>query len=143
MEAKWVCSPEGCPDAYQIRQTVFVEEQGFVDEFDQIDEVCLHLVLYEDGEPAACARIFFDDVEECWHAGRIAVLKAQRGRQLGAALISEIAQKVRELGGDRIILGAQCRACAFYQKQGYHSYGETYLDEGCPHIMMEYWLDKK
>ena len=34
------------PDARAIRQSVFVEEQGFEYEFDDIDETALHLVLY-------------------------------------------------------------------------------------------------
>ena len=33
------------PDARLIRQSVFVEEQGFEYEFDDIDETALHLVF--------------------------------------------------------------------------------------------------
>ena len=36
------------PDARAIRQSVFVEEQGFEYEFDDIDEIALHLVLYDE-----------------------------------------------------------------------------------------------
>ena len=36
------------PDARVIRQSVFVEEQGFEYEFDDIDETALHLVLYDE-----------------------------------------------------------------------------------------------
>ena len=31
-----------------IRQTVFVEEQGFVNEIDEIDEIATHIVLYDE-----------------------------------------------------------------------------------------------
>ena len=36
------------PDARAIRQSVFVEEKGFEYEFDDIDEIALHLVLYDE-----------------------------------------------------------------------------------------------
>ncbi|WP_329887796.1 hypothetical protein [Pseudoramibacter faecis] len=32
------------PDARTIRQTVFVDEQGFYDEFDALDKTATHLV---------------------------------------------------------------------------------------------------
>lgn len=43
-------------DAFEIRRRVFMEEQGYTDEFDDIDDTCIHIVLYKDGEPAGCAR---------------------------------------------------------------------------------------
>ena len=41
-------------DARIIRQEVFVEEQGFHHEFDEIDSRAWHLVLYENGQAAGC-----------------------------------------------------------------------------------------
>lgn len=46
------------PDAMLVRQEVFVEEQGFHDEFDDIDEIADHYLLYVDGEIAGCCRVF-------------------------------------------------------------------------------------
>ena len=45
-------------DAKMIRQKVFVEEQGFENEFDDIDQRSLHLVVYQDNEPIGCARMY-------------------------------------------------------------------------------------
>ena len=50
-----------CEDAARIRKEVFVEEQGFQKEFDEIDPIALHVVLYRDGEPAATGRLFRRD----------------------------------------------------------------------------------
>ena len=36
------------PEAAAIRQAVFVEEQGFQEEFDAIDRHALHLLLFAD-----------------------------------------------------------------------------------------------
>lgn len=70
------------PDARVIRQSVFVEEQGFEYEFDDIDETALHLVLYDENDnPCATGRLFFDG---CMKIGRIAVMKEYRGQSLGS-----------------------------------------------------------
>lgn len=42
------------PEAAAIRQAVFVEEQGFQEEFDAIDRHALHLLLFADGRWARC-----------------------------------------------------------------------------------------
>lgn len=41
-----------------VRQTVFVEEQGFVNELDETDNIAMHIVLYDEKKPAATCRIF-------------------------------------------------------------------------------------
>ena len=38
-------------EAQYIRQTVFVEEQGFKEEFDTIDNTAVHAVGFADGTP--------------------------------------------------------------------------------------------
>lgn len=41
-------------DAAYIRKRVFVEEQGFSDEFDDTDTIAAHIVLYnEENKPIA------------------------------------------------------------------------------------------
>ena len=46
------------PEAAAIRQAVFVEEQGFQEEFDAIDGHALHLLLFADGRPVGTLRAF-------------------------------------------------------------------------------------
>lgn len=60
-------------DARIIRQEVFVEEQGFHHEFDEIDSRAWHLVLYENGQAAGCCRLFSSDQPEVYILGRLAV----------------------------------------------------------------------
>lgn len=38
---------------------------------------------------------------------------------------------------DTIYLSAQLQAKGFYEKLGYLAYGDEYMDEHCPHIMMK------
>ena len=48
-------------EAVLVRTKVFVEEQGFQNEFDDIDDSALHLVAFEDGAPIGTCRLFFSD----------------------------------------------------------------------------------
>ena len=80
-------------DARIVRTRVFMEEQGFANEFDSLDEhpATLHVTLYDaEGALAGCARTFPDpehpDEPGRWVFGRLAVLPEARGGGLGAAL---------------------------------------------------------
>ena len=46
------------PEAILIRREVFMEEQGFQNEFDDIDSMATHLVLFDGDTPAAVCRFF-------------------------------------------------------------------------------------
>jgi len=129
----------GLPSAAEIRQIVFVDEQGFSDEYDDIDPVAHHLVLFSDGKPAATARLFCDS-GTVWHIGRMAVLREFRGIGLGAMVMSELEKKAAELGATEIVLSSQKQASGFYEKLGYEPFGEEYLDQHCPHISMRKFL---
>lgn len=125
-------------DCAEIRTKVFIEEQGFKEEFDNIDSKAIHIVIFCDGVPCTTGRLFKSDKDDStYKIGRVAVLKSYRGRNLGAKVISLLEEKCREIGGERIVLSAQCRAKGFYEKQGYSQFGEEFYEEYCPHIDME------
>lgn len=124
-------------EAREIRELVFMEEQGFHDEFDETDARAKHLVVYDGQTPVATCRIFRREEPGDYAVGRIAVRKEYRGRHLGAYLLKAAEEEIRSCGGKRVFLHAQCSARQFYRKQGYGCYGETDLDEDCPHIWMK------
>lgn len=128
---------DAAPAARILREEVFVREQGFLEEYDDIDATAWHAVLTVDGLPSATGRLFWDAVGGGWHIGRVAVAASARGRGLGAMVMEALERKALELGGDRAVLSAQCRAQGFYERIGYRAFGEVYLDEDCPHIDME------
>ena len=123
-------------DAEDIRREVFVEEQGFSNEFDETDRTAEHIVFYEKDIPAAVCRFYQDTEEGAFVAGRIAVRKKFRGRHLGSYIMHTLDLEIQRRGGRRILLSAQEQAVPFYQKNGYRCVGESYLDEFCPHIQM-------
>ena len=124
-------------DAAGIRRAVFMNEQGFKDEFDETDKTASHIVLYDGETPAATCRVFYDEKLCSYVLGRLAVTKEYRGRSLGSRAVCEAEKLVRSEGGESIVLHAQCRVSEFYAKLGYREFGEQDDDEGCAHIWMK------
>lgn len=130
---------ESLPDESKyIRETVFVDEQGFNEEFDTVDNYAHHFVAYDQNDnPVGTCRIFAESDPKIYYLGRLAVIKDARVNGVGRSLILAAEKKAFELGATELKLHSQCRAQVFYEKSGYVAYGEIELDEGCPHIWMK------
>lgn len=122
-------------DEKMIREMVFIEEQNFKIEFDDIDDIATHIVMYLDTQPVGCCRLYKQDNE--YHIGRIAVLKPYRGKGYGEKILLKAEKVAQEKCAECIKLSAQVRASGFYEKLGYKKYGEIYFDEYCEHIAMK------
>lgn len=134
---------KGLPqEAYSIRKKVFIEEQGFEQEFDEIDDRASHVLLYDGGCAVGTARVFRDDtIDGVWHIGRVALLKEARAKHLGKALMRAAEEVAREEGAKVIEVSSQSRAQRFYMKCGYRAVGDEYMDEDCWHQLMVKRLD--
>lgn len=127
-------------DAKIIRKKVFMDEQGFENEFDDTDKVASHIVMYnENKEPIATCRVFEGSEKNKFIFGRLAVIMPYRGMNIGTKMIREAEKLVLKKGGTSMSLHAQCRVKSFYEKLGYIEFGEIDDDEGCPHI----WMNKQ
>lgn len=123
--------------AKEIREAVFREEQGFQNEFDEIDHTATHIVLFNEDElPVATCRVFWNKTMNTYTLGRLAVIKKCRGKNIGSAIVREAEKCVQEKGGKSIVLHSQCQAAGFYKKLGYEEFGDIENEEGCPHIWM-------
>lgn len=125
--------PEG---ALAVRIEVFVEEQGFCDEQDEIDGVATHFVMLDGEQPIATCRIFPEENGNGYLLGRLAVRKNYRGHGLGRELLNAVEAHVRGLGKTRLSLHSQYHAKGFYEACGYVAYGDVEDEQGCPHIWM-------
>lgn len=126
------------PDAaLQIRIAVFVDEQGFVDEFDDVDAIADHLVLYDGDNAVGTCRVFSSEKADTYILGRLCVLQSHRHKKCGSALLTAAEQRVRERGGAYLKLHSQCQAQGFYERQGYVPCSEIEDEQGCPHIWMK------
>ena len=124
--------------ARMIRTAVFMDEQGFENEFDMQDKDSYHFVFYEDDNPVSCARLFNSPGKEGWMTlGRVAVLKQYRHHHYGLKMLEAIEKEALKMQVKGIELSSQHRVQLFYEKAGYQASGDIYMDEHCPHIHME------
>ena len=128
---------EFTPLVLKVRIPVFVEEQGFEDEIDEIDNIATHFVMLDGNDvPVATCRVFKKDGSNTYILGRLCVVKEYRGKTLGSEMVKEAEKYVINVGGDSIELHSQCSAKDFYTKLGFCEYGEKEDEQGCPHIWM-------
>lgn len=123
-------------DEMSIREEVFMQEQGFKNEFDDIDDSAIHIVLYDDGSPVGCCRVYPDEAVGGFIFGRLAVRKKYRGQDIGRKIMEKAIEYLSSIGASYISLSAQVQAKGFYANFGFREEGEEYLDEHCPHIHM-------
>ena len=129
--------------ALRIRMKVFVEEQDVPEgeEVDSTDETALHvLAVSEEGEAAGTAR-FYDDEPGVGRIGRMAVLPEHRGNGAGRKLMEGLIHEAKRRGYHRLVLAAQIEAIPFYEKTGFQTTGEEFMECGIPHVMMEMAVD--
>ena len=121
-------------EARSIRLAVFVEEQSVPVEieWDEHDAASVHALAYSPaGEAVATGRLLPDG-----HIGRMAVLKAWRGKGVGGAILERLIAAARERGDREIELFAQTHAIPFYRRYGFTESGEVFEEAGIPHQAM-------
>ena len=126
-------------DALQLRSDVFVVEQNcvFLDT-DGKDQLCHHLLLYQQHALVAYARLvppglIYDQMS----IGRIITGGVIRGTGVGKLLVdSAIQECFRLFGKGDIKIGAQLYAKGFYETFGFVQTGEVYDEDGIEHIKM-------
>ncbi len=127
--------------ARAIRTAVFMEEQGYREEFDDLDERAIHFVAWQGDVPLGTCRLYPSAAPDEWRLGRLAVVRSARGQHIGRELLGAAADYARSRGVKSITLSAQLHAVSFYEQAGYRATGETRLDEGHPHAAMRLILD--
>ena len=128
------------PLAEQVRRAVFIQEQQIPEseEWDEVDGLAKHAVLTDhQGLPLATGRVWVDAVQpHLAHIGRLAVLKAERGRGWGRQVLQALMQTAHQQGCMQVSLHAQVSAQAFYTVQGFQPVGDVFDEVGIPHITM-------
>jgi predicted GNAT family N-acyltransferase len=123
-----------------VRTLVFEVEQHVAShlEVDEHEDACRHILGVDDGKPIAAARwrTYKPGVAKL---ERVALLKAWRGRSLGAALMKAVISDIKTTAPDLNILWleAQDHALPFYEKMGFAVVGEGFLEAGIAHHAME------
>lgn len=133
---KLIANPEDLKAAYAIRTQVFVEEQGVPaeNEIDEFEEIAKHVLVLYDNQPAATGRL--RNVNGIAKLERICVLASHRSFGLGKAVVEALEAVARDEGLTNAKLNAQTHAEKFYEKLGYRTQSDIFLEEDIPHITM-------
>ena len=117
-----------------VREPVFVVEQQVTreEEWDDLDATCDH-VLARDAEGRA---IGTGRLTVHGKIGRMAVLDAWRGKGVGAAMLRTLIERARERGWPEVQMHAQVSAVGFYQRQGFESFGDEFVEANIRHRHM-------
>ena len=123
----------------KLRISVFVVEQNCpYQELDDLDLISDHFFGSLDGKVIALGRVYrkLDTV----YIGRIAVKRKYRKNGYARKIMEFILQDVKtKFHGLIIELSAQEYLINFYASLGFVSQGDTYLEDGIPHIKMTYF----
>lgn len=126
-------------EIYKLRVAVFVVEQHCpYQEVDDSDKTAYHVYLKEEtGEIAAYLRVLPEGpLPGDAVIGR--VIAAKRGCHLGAAVLAAGIEAARtRLCAKRVVLAAQVYARPFYEKAGFATISEEFLEDNIPHIWMK------
>lgn len=124
-------------DALALRKEVFVLEQQVPIELElENEEECVHFVLYENNEPLATVRLFPKE-NGLYKVQRMAVKQEARKKGFGRDIMIYVEEFVKKNKGSELLLGAQTHAIPFYQRLGYETFGDEYLDAGIQHFDMK------
>ena len=123
----------------RLRQEVFILEQRcFYLDADGLDKKALHLCAFDEDRLIAYGRLLPPGLlypEPSF--GRVLVVAGYRKKGLGEALTKALIQLSKsEYGSKKLCISAQAYLKRFYEKFGFRSVGNEYLDAGIPHIKM-------
>ena len=140
-------------EIYEIlkaRYAVFTEEQHiiYLDE-DDVDYFATHIYLSRGSRVIAYARLFPDKQEKVFNPAKYEtektptaflfgrMLTLERGQGFGTRLMHSVIAEAKRQNAQILRLHAQTQAVPFYERFGFHTVGEAFIEADIPHIMME------
>lgn len=120
--------------AYEIRHTVFVNEQGVPSELeiDEDDSRAWHALLFDGESAIGTARLL-----PSGKIGRLAVLQSHRKKGYGKNLMHALIAHGKQEGIGHFYLHAQTTALPFYERFGFVAIGPVFIEAGIAHRRME------
>ncbi|MFA6667190.1 MAG: GNAT family N-acetyltransferase [Bacilli bacterium] len=123
-------------DAKDIRQKVFVEEQGFIVDIDELDKTSVEIVMYDDKTPIGTCRII-DYKPGVVKIGRFAIIKEYREHGLAKLMLKEAENVAVKKKAQIVLIDSQYDKKKFYMHHGYRALKKRiFLDENYPHIRL-------
>lgn len=134
-------SPVELARIYRARQQVFsIEQQCIYLDADEFDETAWHIAAWSPRSPVplAYARLINPGGKYAEPSmGRVITTGAARGIGLGRELVRRVLELSAQVHpGHAVRISAQDRLERFYAEFGFFAVGETYMEDGIPHIEM-------
>ncbi|MDG4848753.1 GNAT family N-acetyltransferase [Peribacillus frigoritolerans] len=139
MDSKRITTENDLKIAFHIRKEVFVEEQGFLlefefDEFDTLNALSEHILVYYNENPVGTGRLRV--VDGLGKLERICILEPYRKFGLGKIILKTLEEIAKEQGITQVKLHGQTQAEGFYKKLGYRTSSDVFMEDGGPHLLM-------
>ena len=124
----------------RVREAVFTIEKDVpkeieVDALDSLNGACEHFLICCGGKDAGALRCSYTP-ENAARIQRFCVLKECRGRGLGKAALEQLESYCRNRGCRAVELDAKLAAAGFYEKCGYQTVSDTFIEAGVAHVKM-------
>ena len=123
----------------RLRAEVFIVEQNCVyQDIDNKDQKAHHVILLKDECIIGYTRIFnpgdyFNEAS----IGRVVISEKERHNNYGSELMKTSISFIHNQLQEQVIkISAQCYLEKFYKGFGFISKGESYLEDGIPHVAM-------
>ena len=124
----------------RLRSEVFVVEQDCVyQDIDGKDQDAFHVLGKQGDKLVAYARLLKKGISytDFVAIGRVVVADAHRGKSVGHDLFRFCLQDLQyRYPKEDIKISAQAHLEEFYKQHGFEKVGESYLEDGIPHIGM-------
>lgn len=128
-------------ELYEIlksRSEIFNMEQNIhYQDLDNIDYRSLHCFFMKENKVNAYLRAYYEnDDKETVRIGR--VLTLEHGKGIGSELFTKSLIEIKNrMKCKKIILDAQKHAIGFYERFGFKTVSDDFLEEGVVHVVME------
>lgn len=137
-KAKWFdeLSTEEVYEILRVRSQIFIVEMRMhCLDADGVDRTARHFFLENGGAVQAYLRAFYTD-DESVRIGR--VLSVTHGIGLGADVMRRSIEDIRTSMPCRTLwLDSQTHAVGFYEKLGFRTVSDEFIEAGVPHVRME------
>jgi predicted GNAT family N-acyltransferase len=133
-----ITGKEELEQAFAIRQQVFVIEQNVApeEEYDEYESSSQHYLAEINGQPAGTAR--WRQTDKGIKLERFAVLEQYRDRKIGSTLLKTALTDILPLKPAKVYLHAQVQVIPFYEKHGFKTEGEEFIEAEIRHKLMVY-----
>lgn len=133
-----VSSEQDLEKCLYVRREVFMKEQNVdiseeIDSFDIIDDTkVIHFYITNNNNNlVGCSRILI--TSDYIKIGRVAILKEFRKKGYALDMLSQVENY---FGSNNYVLEAQLYVTSLYEKAGYTSEGDIFLDANIEHVKM-------